>query len=84
MVKEASKAKVDHFVLPPGRPTARISKSVGSKSLLGGGGGGRLKNKSELLSHLSSSFVCFAYTVQMEIIEGGGGGGAQTPRFRRC
>ena len=36
-------------------------------------GGGGLKNKSELLLHFSSYFVCFAYT--MEII----GGGAQAP-----
>jgi hypothetical protein len=41
----------------------------------GGGEGGWLKNKSELLSHFSSFFVCFAY-IQMEII---GGGGAQAP-----
>ena len=37
-----------------GFPIARL---FGSKSIFG-----RLKNKSELLSHFSSSFVCFAYT----------------------
>jgi hypothetical protein len=31
-------------------------------SNMGGGGGWGLKNKSELFSHFSSSFVCFAYT----------------------
>jgi hypothetical protein len=34
-----------------------LGKAVGSKSILRG-----LKNKSELLSHFSCSFVCFAYT----------------------
>ena len=37
---------------------------------LGGGGGGSSKNKSELHSHFSSSFVCFSYT------NGNLGGGA--------
>jgi hypothetical protein len=32
------------------------------ESFINIGGGRGLKNKSELLSHFSSSFVCFAYT----------------------
>jgi hypothetical protein len=38
-------------------------------------GAGGLKNKSELLSHFSSSFVCFAYTNGNY----SGGGGFQRP-----
>jgi hypothetical protein len=41
-----------------------LGKAVGSKSILRG-----LKNKSELLSHFSSSLVC-VFLMQMEIIAG--------------